>query len=53
VISAIDADSIYKIPGLLHDQMLDEIVCHKLDILAKAADLSSWEKSLLRSPTQT
>ncbi len=44
VISAIDADSIYKIPGLLHDQMLDEIVCHKLNILARAADLSSWEK---------
>ena len=44
VISAIDADSIYKIPGLLHDQMLDEIVCHKLNILAKAADLSSWQK---------
>ena len=43
VISAIDSDSIYKIPGLLHDQMLDEIVCHKLDILAKAADLSSWK----------
>ncbi len=52
VISAIDADSIYKIPGLLHDQMLDEIVCHKLDILAKAADLSSWEKiaSALANP---
>ncbi|MEK9940121.1 MAG: CTP synthase, partial [Methylotenera sp.] len=44
VISAIDADSIYKIPGLLHEQMLDEIVCHKLNILAKAADLSSWDK---------
>jgi CTP synthase len=44
VISAIDADSIYKIPGLLHDQMIDEIVCHKLGILAKAADLSSWKK---------
>jgi CTP synthase len=44
VISAIDADSIYKIPGLLHEQMLDEIVCHKLNILAKAADLSSWKK---------
>ncbi len=44
VISAIDAASIYQIPGLLHDQMLDEIVCHKLGILAKAADLSSWEK---------
>jgi CTP synthase len=44
VISAVDADSIYKIPGLLHDQMIDEIVCHKLGILAKAADLSVWEK---------
>lgn len=44
VISAIDADSIYRIPGLLHEQMLDEIVCHKLNILAKAADLSSWDK---------
>jgi len=38
----LDADSIYKIPAMLHDQMLDEIVCHKLDILAKAADLSVW-----------
>lgn len=44
VISAIDSDSIYKIPGLLHEQMLDEIVCHKLNILAKAADLSAWKK---------
>jgi CTP synthase len=30
VIEALDADSIYKIPAMLHDQMLDEIVCHKL-----------------------
>ncbi|MDX9950482.1 MAG: CTP synthase [Methylophilaceae bacterium] len=44
VISALDAESIYAIPGMLHDQMLDEIVCHKLGILAKAADLSSWKK---------
>ncbi|MGB4810884.1 MAG: CTP synthase [Methylophilaceae bacterium] len=43
VISAIDSDSIYKIPGLLHDQKLDEIVCHKLEITAKAADLHSWK----------
>ncbi len=43
VISAIDSDSIYKIPELLHDQMLDEIVCHKLSVLAKAADLSEWK----------
>jgi CTP synthase len=44
VITAIDAKSIYAIPGLLHDQMLDEIVCHKLGILAKAADLSAWKR---------
>jgi CTP synthase len=44
VIECLDADSIYKIPGMLHEQMLDEIVCHKLNILAKAADLSAWNK---------
>ncbi len=44
VIAALDADSIYKIPGMLHEQMLDAIVCHKLDILAKSADLSVWKK---------
>ncbi len=44
VISAWDVDSIYKIPMMLHEQMLDEIVCHKLQVLAKAADLSSWRK---------
>jgi CTP synthase len=44
VISAWDVDSIYKIPMMLHDQMLDEIVCHKLHILARAADLSAWRK---------
>ena len=43
VISVVDADSIYKIPAMLHDQMLDEIVCHKLGILARAADLSVWK----------
>jgi CTP synthase len=44
VISAWDVDSIYKIPMMLHNQMLDEIVCHKLQILAHAADLSAWSK---------
>jgi CTP synthase len=42
VISAWDVDSIYKIPMMLHNQMLDEIVCHKLQILARAADLAAW-----------
>ncbi len=44
VISVLDADSIYRIPAMLHDQMLDEIVCHKLNILARAADLTVWKK---------
>jgi CTP synthase len=44
VIGMLDADSIYKIPAMLHDQMLDEIVCHKLGILAKAANLAVWKK---------
>ena len=44
VISVWDADSIYKIPWMLHQQMLDEIVCHKLNILAKPADLKVWKR---------
>src|SRR5574340_683545 len=43
VIEVLDADSIYKIPAMLHEQMLDEIVCHKLNILARAADLTVWK----------
>ena len=55
VIECLDADSIYKIPGQLHDQMLDQIVCHKLDILARAADLSVWDRLIhaLENPKQT
>src|SRR6187397_716881 len=32
VISAVDVDSIYKIPGMLHAQNLDDIVCRKLGL---------------------
>ena len=44
VISVWDVDSIYKIPSMLHHQMLDEIICHKLGILARPADLSVWDR---------
>ncbi len=44
VISAWDVSSIYKIPSMLHKQGLDEIVCFKLGIIAKPADLSGWDK---------
>jgi CTP synthase len=44
VISAVDVDCIYKIPGLLHAQGLDEIVCRKLEIQAPPASLEAWDK---------
>ncbi len=55
VIECLDADSIYKIPSQLHNQMLDQIVCHKLDILARSADLSVWDKLIhaLENPKHT
>ncbi|MGD9601319.1 MAG: CTP synthase [Gammaproteobacteria bacterium] len=42
VISAIDADSIYKIPMMLHAEGLDEIVVEKLGIQAPPTDLKEW-----------
>jgi len=55
VISAVDVDSIYKIPGMLHVQNLDEIVCRKLELSPRAADLSEWGKLVyaLEHPDQT
>ncbi|WP_353153390.1 CTP synthase [Herminiimonas fonticola] len=44
VISVWDADTIYKIPQMLHDQGLDRIVCEKLALSPKPADLSVWTK---------
>jgi CTP synthase len=43
VISAVDADSIYRIPLLLHEQGLDEIVVNKLRLNVPAANLSEWQ----------
>jgi CTP synthase len=44
VISVWDADTIYKIPQMLFDQGLDRIVCEKLALSPKPADLSIWTK---------
>ncbi len=44
VISVWDADTIYKIPQMLHDQGLDAIVCDKLELNPPPADLSMWSK---------
>src|SRR5512137_1251432 len=44
VIPAADADSIYKIPAALHAEGLDEIVCRKLELTVRPADLSIWHR---------
>ncbi len=44
VISAVDMDSIHKIPMWLHDQQLDQLVVDRLHLdAATPADLSQWE----------
>lgn len=44
VISMWDVDTIYKVPRMLHEQRLDELICMKLQLLTKAADLRRWDK---------
>jgi CTP synthase len=43
VISMWDVDTIYKVPRVLHEQGLDELVCMKLQLLTKPADLKRWD----------
>ena len=43
VISAYDVDDLYKIPIMLHEQGLDEIVVRQLNQELPDADLSEWE----------
>jgi CTP synthase len=42
VISAVDSDDIYKIPMLLHEQDLDDIVIDKLRLNVPPTDLAEW-----------
>ncbi len=44
VIPALDTDSIYKIPSALHLEGLDEIVCRKLSLSPRPADLDTWRR---------
>jgi CTP synthase len=44
VISAVDADDIYKIPMLLHEQGLDGIIVDKLRLDVPPTDLSEWRQ---------
>ena len=44
IISAMDVDNLFRIPRLLHEQGLDDIVLDKLELSARAADLSEWDR---------
>ncbi len=44
VISANDADDLYKIPLMLHAEGLDDIVAEKLGLDLPPADLSEWQR---------
>ncbi|MBD8530363.1 MULTISPECIES: CTP synthase [unclassified Massilia] len=44
VISVWDVDTIYKVPQVLNEQGLDDIILEALDLQAPPADLSMWSK---------
>jgi CTP synthase len=43
VISMWDVDTIYKVPRMLHEQGLDGLICDKLQIRARPAELKRWD----------
>src|SRR5574343_712918 len=43
VISMWDVDTIYKVPRVLHEQGLDDLICRKLQLHTKPADLKTWD----------
>jgi CTP synthase len=43
VISAVDADSIYEVPMVLHDEGLDEVVIRLLRLAETEPDLTDWQ----------
>jgi CTP synthase len=44
VITALDVDNIYKVPAMLHDQGLDNIVADKLRLELPPASLADWQR---------
>ena len=48
VISVWDVDTIYKIPQMLHEQGLDDIICKELQLSPPPADLSVWSNLVTR-----
>ncbi|HJO19023.1 MAG TPA: CTP synthase, partial [Acidimicrobiales bacterium] len=53
VVSAPDADSLYEIPLILHDEGLDDVICDLLRIDAGEPDLEEWKALNLRVEAAT
>jgi CTP synthase len=53
VIPLLDADSIYRIPGMLKGFGLDDFVVERFGLDCKAADLSEWDEVLEREFSDT
>ena len=53
VIPLLDADSIYRIPGMLHGFGLDDFVVERFGIECKPADLAEWDEVLEREFSET
>ena len=47
VISMWDVDTIYKVPRMLHEQGLDQLICDKLRMDVPEANLSRWDELVL------
>jgi CTP synthase len=43
VISMWDVDTIYKVPRMLHEQGLDDLICDKLRLTTTPANLQRWD----------
>ncbi|QEY26079.1 CTP synthase [Neisseria zalophi] len=55
VVGSYDADSIYEIPEMLHNQGIDNIICEQLQLNVQQADLTEWKKIVyaIKNPKHT
>ncbi|MEY0232716.1 glutamine hydrolyzing CTP synthase [Providencia manganoxydans] len=53
VISLKDVDSIYKIPGMLKSQGLDEYICKRFNLDCREANLAEWEQVIYEEANPT
>ncbi|MCP2040721.1 CTP synthase [Neisseria sp. HSC-16F19] len=55
VAGSYDAESIYEIPEMLHNQGIDNIICEQLQLNVQQADLTEWKKIVyaIKNPKHT